>query len=178
MTQPVERVAELLSARNAIDADIAALIGRPMTSGHLGEWLAARIFGIDLESSAVAAGIDGRFTSGAITGATVNVKWYLEREGLLDVASNRPDYYLVLMGPASPATSSRGSTRPWCIAAAYLFAGNRLLQELQDRGVRIGVATSVRRAQWHAAEIYPNGRNTIMSLSPEQQGMLRLFAPR
>jgi hypothetical protein len=60
--------AELLRARNAIDAEIASIIGRPMTSGHLGEWIAARIFDIELEPSATATATDGRFSSGSWQG--------------------------------------------------------------------------------------------------------------
>jgi hypothetical protein len=37
-----------------------------MTSGHLGEWIAAQVFDIALEASAVAVGIDGRFRSGPL----------------------------------------------------------------------------------------------------------------
>jgi hypothetical protein len=62
------RAAALLRDRNAIDAELAELIDRPMTSGHLGEWIAAQIFNIELEASAAAAGIDGRFHSGALRG--------------------------------------------------------------------------------------------------------------
>jgi hypothetical protein len=43
---------------NQIDAGLARLMHRPMTSGHLGERIAARVFDIELEASAVAAGID------------------------------------------------------------------------------------------------------------------------
>jgi hypothetical protein len=50
----------LLRDRNTIDAKIATIIGRPMTAGHLGEWIAARIFGMALEPSATATAIDGR----------------------------------------------------------------------------------------------------------------------
>ena len=57
----LSRVAALLHERNAIDVELARLIHRPMTSGHLGEWIAAQVFGIELEASAVAAGIDGSF---------------------------------------------------------------------------------------------------------------------
>jgi hypothetical protein len=53
--------AALLRECNAIDAEMAQLIDRPMTSGHLGEWIAAHVFDIELEASAVAASIDGRF---------------------------------------------------------------------------------------------------------------------
>jgi hypothetical protein len=58
------QAAALLRERNAVDGELAQLIQRPMTSGHLGEWIAAQIFDIELEPSAVAAGIDGRFRSG------------------------------------------------------------------------------------------------------------------
>lgn len=57
----MRRIAHLLRERNAIDEEIAAVTHRPMTSGHLGEWIAAQIFDIQLERSAVAAGIDGTF---------------------------------------------------------------------------------------------------------------------
>lgn len=60
----LERVAELIAERNSVDAEIGAITGRPALAGHLGEWIAAQIFDIALESSAVAKGIDGRFTSG------------------------------------------------------------------------------------------------------------------
>ena len=83
-TDSLARAATLLRERNAIDVELARLIHRPMTSGHLGEWIAAQIFDIELEASAVAAGIDGRFRSGPLQGLTVNIKWYLKREGLLD----------------------------------------------------------------------------------------------
>ena len=82
------RAAALLRERNAIDAELARLIQRPMTSGHLGEWIAAQVFDIELEASAVAAGIDGRFRSGPLQGRTVNIKWYLKREGLLDTTES------------------------------------------------------------------------------------------
>ncbi|MFI7148969.1 hypothetical protein ACIBO2_28985 [Nonomuraea sp. NPDC050022] len=175
----VEKIAMLLRERNGIDAKIAAIIQRPMTAGHLGEWIVAQVFGIALETSAVASAVDGRFTSGPLRGRTVNAKWYLKREGLLDVTvRTQPDYYLVLTGPVSPAASSRGGTRPWCIESVYLFDAEQLLAELRTRGVRIGVASSVRAAQWAAAEIYPSANNPILPVSPEQAELLRLFALR
>jgi hypothetical protein len=62
-------------------------------AGHLGEWIAAEIFAIDLEASAVAKVIDGRFTSGPLAGCTVNIKWYGMREALLDMTEDaRLDY--------------------------------------------------------------------------------------
>ena len=93
------------------------------------------------------------------------MKWYLKREGLIDVTeSDALDYYLVLAGPAAPATHSRGSVRPWCLESVYLFDARKLLGELRERGVKIGVATSVRAAQWSAAEIYPEQHNNVLIL--------------
>jgi hypothetical protein len=104
----VGHVAELLRDRNAIDADLARIIGRPVTAGHLGEWIASVVFDIELESSASAKGIDGRFRSGPLQGNTVNIKWYMKHQGLLDTTEHAAlDCYLVLAGPPSPAGSSR-----------------------------------------------------------------------
>lgn len=115
------KIASLLHERNVIDEKIAAVIHRPMTAGHLGEWIASQVFDIGLETSAAAAAIDGRFRAGALQGRTVNVKWYLKREGLIDMTESPAlDYYLILTGPASAAMSSRGGRRPWCIEAIYL----------------------------------------------------------
>lgn len=175
----VERIASLLRERNALDEQIGAIIQRPMTWGHLADWVAAQIFDIELTGSAVeAGGIDGRFRAGPLRGQTVNVKWYLKREGLLHVIESPVlDYHLVLAGPTSAALSSRGGLRPWCIAAVYLFDAKRLLDEQQARGVKIGVASSVRAAQWDAAEIYPRPVNGALPVSPDQAELLRLFAP-
>lgn len=148
-----------------------------MTSGHLGEWVAARIFDIELEPSAVAAGIDGHFRSGPLQGQTVNVKWYLKREGLLDTSESTVlDYYLVLCGPQSAATSSRGTTRPWCIEAVFLFDARQLRSEQIMRGVKRGVASSVIKQQWIAAEIYPSPVNVALTITPQQANQLKLFA--
>jgi hypothetical protein len=122
----LDQVAQLLAQRNRIDEQIAAIMRRPMTAGHLGEWLAAQIFDIELETSAVAVAIDGRFRSGPLAGRTVNIKWYLKREGLLDVVQAPVlDYYLVLTGPTAAAAPSRGKTRPWCISAVYSVKSDR-----------------------------------------------------
>lgn len=175
--EALHTVAGLLRDRNAIDAKIAAVIGRPMATGHLGEWLAARIFDIELESNATTAGFDGRFTSARLNGRTVNVKWYTRRAGLLDLTeSDVVDYYLVLTGPAAAATHSRGAVRPWCITSVYLFDARALRNDLRGRGVKIGAASSVRAAQWVAAQIYPEQRNPTLMLQPAQVEMLRRFA--
>jgi hypothetical protein len=172
------RTAALLCERNAIDAELARLMQRPMTSGHLGEWIAAQVFDIELEASAAAAGIDGRFRSGPLQGKTVNIKWYLKREGMLDTTESAAlDYYLVLSGPPSTAVSSRGATRPWCIEAVYLFDARQLRSEQTMRGVKRGVASSVTKQQWTAAEIYPSSTNPQLAVTSEQAQQLKLFAP-
>ena len=178
VTDSLARAAALLHERNAIDVELARLIHRPMTSGHLGEWIAAQVFDIELEASAVAAGIDGRFRSGPLQDRTVNIKWYLKREGMLDTTeSTALDYYLVLTGPPSPAASSQGTTRPWCIEAVYLFEAKQLRSEQIMRGVKRGVASSVIKKQWEAAGIYPSATNPHLAVTPQQAEQLRLFAP-
>ncbi len=168
-------LAALLRERNAIDERIGGLINRPMTAGHAGEWIASRIFDIELEQSAVAKAIDGRFRSGALAGKSVNVKWYLKREGLLDMTeATELDYYLVLTGPKASAADAH-TIRPWRIDAAYLFDSANLLAEQRARNVKIGVATEVRQAQWTAAEIYPTPANLTLPLTEERRHLLRLF---
>lgn len=182
MPEPQDRrdltaIADLLRRRNEIDADIAKVIGRPMTSGHLGEWIAARIFGIVLQDSAVNPAFDGRFGGGPLNGRTVNIKWYLKQEGLLDMTeSTALDFYLVLTGPRAAAASSAPLTRPWRIDAAYLFDAAGLLAQQKDRSVKAGLASSVPQARWRAAEIFPSARNPLLCLTPDQQTLLRLFA--
>ena len=104
-------LADLIRERNAIEEQMGAIIGRPGLLGHVGEFIASRVFDIKLEHSAAAKGIDGRFTSGPLAGQTVNVKWCAKREGLLDIRPDAlPDYYLVLAGPKAAPVSSRGPT--------------------------------------------------------------------
>jgi hypothetical protein len=84
--------------------------------------IAAQVFDIELEQSAAAAAIDRRFRSGPLQGRTMNVKWYLKQDGLLDMSeSSALDYHLVLTGPRSAALTSRGGTRPWRVDHVYLF---------------------------------------------------------
>jgi hypothetical protein len=173
----VSHIAKLLGQRNDIDDAIAAVIQRPMAAGHLGEWIAAQVFGIELEQSAATAAIDGHFSFGPLRGCTVNVKWYLKQEGLLDMSeSSALDYYLVLTGPRSAALTSRGGTRPWRIDHVYLFHAPTLLTEQQARGAKTGTAASVLKAHWDAAEIYPNASNPLLPLGERETGLLRLFA--
>ncbi|MBY3554381.1 hypothetical protein [Modestobacter lapidis] len=176
--EALRRIADLLGERNRIDGEIAALIQRPMTSGHLGEWIAGEIFDIALEKSASAAALDGYFRSGPLQRRSVNVKWYLRREGILDLTSPAmPDDYLVMTGPASAAMSSHGGTRPWRIDSVYLFDATGLRDNLLARGRQIGTASSVRTELWAQAEIYPKPVNFRWVLTEDQVEALKSFAP-
>ena len=73
--------------------------------------------------------------------------------------------------------SSRGGHRPWCVEAVFLFNAKQLLDEQREREVKIGIASSVRSAQWAAAEIYPRATNTALTVSPWQVELLKLLAP-
>ena len=170
------KLAALISRKNAVAEEIAAIIRRPALIGHVGEYIASRIFGIYLEESAVSKGIDGRFADGPLAGASVNIKWYTKHEGLLDITPEAlPDYYLVLAGPKAPAVSSRGSIRPWLIRSVFLFDAKVLVKKLEERPVKIGVATSVTRAVWQEAEVYPTQRSGELILTEEQREILLLF---
>lgn len=171
----VEELAALIRDRNAIDHRIAQIIGRPPVSGHHGDWVAATIFGIKPEASATATDIDGSFETSPLAGKTVNIKSYGTQEGLLDIAeASVVDYYLILTGPTAAAASSRNTTRPWCVNAVYLFDTNDLLAEQRARNVKLGIASSVTKAQWQRAEIYP-AANKPFPLTQAQIDLLSLF---
>lgn len=58
----------------------------------------------------------------------------------------------------------------------FLFEATRLLATLKARGVKIGVATSVRVADWEAARVYPEAAAGIpLQLASSQVELLRLF---
>lgn len=167
----VRQVARLIQERNRIDAALSACIRRPALPGHLGDWIAAQVFGIELEQHTTAKGVDGRFADGR----TVNIRWYLKRDNLLDLREEGPDRYLVLTGPKAPAESSLGTVRPMVIDAVYLFDAAAVVAELRARGCKIGVASSVRGHLWEAAEIYPR-HNPAFVLNDEQRELLALFS--
>jgi hypothetical protein len=172
----LEQLAILLRQYNAIGKEIATLIGRPAQIGHVGEYIAAQIFDIRLEHTANTRAIDGRFASGPLAGCSVNIKWYAMHENMLDVCLGvQPDYYLVMTGPTSSSLTSRGAQRPWLLHSVFLFSSLQLLQELGQRGVKVSVATSVRKATWEAAMIYPHNNNPAYVLTELQRQQLALF---
>lgn len=173
------QLAELVHKRNVVEQEITALTGRPAAIGHIGEFIASTVFNIALEGSASHKAIDGRFRDGTLNGCTVNVKWFAYQESALDITpAALPDYYLVLTGPKSAATTSRRRVRPWVIEYVYLFHARTLVVGLQQARLKIGDATSVRQELWDKAEIYPASRSDLLSLSETQRAALHLFSPR
>jgi hypothetical protein len=133
-------------------------------------------FDIQLEGSAISKSIDGFFRSGSLAGKSVNIKRYAKQEGVLDITPDAlPDTYLVLSGPTSAASSSRGTARPWLIDHVYLFQADMLVAQLRLQGVKIATATSLSRSFWQAAEIYPAGRNPTLPINPSIRQQLALF---
>lgn len=173
----IREVARLLRDRNALDSQLAALIDRPPSIGHLGEWIAQQVLGVDLVTSAANRAWDGHLTEpDHLAGRTVNVKFYGRREGLLDLIDNDgPDFYLVLTGPPGAAATSRGQARPAVVDAVYLFDAEGVLHALRQTGVKIGVASSVRKHLWEAAEIHPRQNSPHWCLTASQHEQLRLF---
>ena len=170
------KLADLLSQMNSIGERVSAITQRPATIGHAGEYIASQVFDIELEESAVAKGIDGRFRSGQLAGRTVNVKWYGKLEYMLDINPKAlPDFFLVMTGPKAREPVSKGSIRPWLIEFVFLINAAELMIELEVRGVKIGVATSVRKHEWQVAEIYPNKRSMVYRMTDKQMGMLSAF---
>ncbi len=166
-------LAVLLRDRNAIDAKIASLIGRPVFAGHIGEFIAARVFDIEMNTSATAKGHDGVFRSGPHTGKTVNVKMHAAHSGLLDMSvADPPDLYLVVAGPSVPAATSRGTHRPLVIESVFLLSHEELLAS----GVKPGIAASVRKAIWTKGCVFPSASEEF-PIAEEQKEILRLFGP-
>jgi len=173
----LEALAALLRKRKQIDVEISEIINRPSIPQHLGEFIASKIFNIRLESSATAKGIDGVFIEGPLKGKTVNIKTYGKQEGILDITlKNLADYYLVLTGPKSPPATSRGESRPVVISYVYFFEMKDLVDKIGNRGVKIGVATSVAKSYWKEAEVYPKQTNRRLELTKEQIRFLKLFS--
>ena len=170
------RLASLIRYRNAVENEMAAIMGRPAHPGHIGEFVASKIFDIELAKSAVNKGSNGHFTTGTLAGKSVDVKKYSLNQGILDIRPDAlPDYYLVLAGPKSQPSSSKGTAQPWTIASVFLFEAQELIRRLEERGVKIGIATSVIQALWREAEIYPSPNNPRLPLTATQVEMLELF---
>jgi len=141
-----------------------------------GEYIAAEIFDIELEELANAKGFDGHFRNGSLAGRTVNVKWYGKLEYMLDITPDAlPDFFLVMTGPKAVEPTSNGGIRPWLIDYVFLFNAAELMIELNARGVKIGIATSVRKHEWQNSEIYPNKKSMVYRMTDDQMGKLLAF---
>lgn len=172
----LSKLAQLIRVRNQTEIEITALIGRPAQIGHIGEYIASKIFNISLQESASFKGSNGFFTSGNLANKSVNIKWYAKLEGLLDININAlPDYYLVLAGPIPQKMNSKGEVRPWLVSGVYLFEANELVHKLSSRKVKFGVATSTTKELWARAEIYPKQNNLSLVLTEDQRQQLSLF---
>ena len=95
-------LASLVRERNAIEVRIGQLVDRPVHTGGMGEWIAARIFDIELEPAANAAGYDGWFTSEPLRGKSVNVKTYTRDERDSEVGGDLLDRHPVLTVAGDP----------------------------------------------------------------------------
>jgi hypothetical protein len=174
MDERLVELAGLLRDRDEIEQRIAVITGRSARQGDVGEFIAARVFDIELAPNAAQAGHDGWFRSGHLAGRSVNVKTYGNAAAGIDISSHDCDYYLVLSGPPKPAGTVQHHR--WSIRAVYLFDKQQLLAEFTNRGVKVGVATSLRAGDLAAAQLYPTqGANALLDLSAEQQAMLALF---
>lgn len=173
----LKQLAELVACRNALEQEIITITGRPAVLGNLGEYIATRIFAVNLLKNALHQAIDGFFAEGPLAPCSVNIKWYAMREGVLDITPGfLPDFYLVFTGPPpTPTSGLRLRARPWKLACVYLFDAGELVDDLDLRGVRVGVASSVRKELWEAAEIYPRPMNDRYPLSDQQRELLALF---
>jgi len=172
----LDKLADLLSEMNSIGDRISEITQRSATIGHTGEYIASGIFDIELEESASAKAIDGHFRNGTLAGKTVNIKWYSKQEYLLDITPNSlPDFYLVMTGPKDLEGTSKGGMRPWLINHVFLFNAADLVIELTARGVNVGTASSVRKHEWQAAEIYPNKRSMVYRMTDEQMAQILAF---
>ncbi|MFI5486056.1 hypothetical protein [Micromonospora echinaurantiaca] len=175
MTENLHQLAALLQARDDLDARIAALTGRSARPGDIGEFIAAQVFDIELARTAIQAGYDGIFRSGPLAGRTVNVKTYGDAFTGIDISPHPCDFYLVFSGPPRPVGAVQHHR--WQISAAYLFDTRILMETLTGRGVKIGIATSMRRGDLEAAQIFPGTNpNGPLRLSSEQAALLSLFA--
>ncbi len=65
----LRKLADLIRQRNDLEVEITRIIQRPAQVGHIGEFIAAKVFGIALAFSASEKGSDGRFEEGPFKGA-------------------------------------------------------------------------------------------------------------
>jgi hypothetical protein len=57
-----------------------------------------------------------------------------------------------------------------------LFDTETLVATLRERGVHVGVASSVRVGDWEAARLYPAASSPVLVLTDEQRRLLSVFS--
>lgn len=174
-------LALVVHKKNVADGRVARLLGRPALPGHFGEFVAARVFDIELHDNAAHPGSDGCFRSGSLVGKSVNIKYYTKHDRLLDMKKEGeagPGYYLVMTGPEEGAGPSRGKIRPWVIESVFLFDARVLMRDLKtlNQNKRIGIATYVPVALWNKAIIYRNGVSLSCEVTDTQRDLLGRFS--
>lgn len=174
-------LANAVREKNVVDAEVARLLNRPALPGHFGEFVAARIFDVELHSDAAHPGSDGKLQRGPLKGKSVNIKYTTKHDGLLNMSKDgktEPDCYLVMTGPKEDAGPSQGTVRPWVIESVFVFDARKLVGELKTLNPekKIGVATYVPVALWKRAMIYPCANRPIPRVTAEERHRLALFS--
>ena len=154
----IGKLADLLKDRNKIDQQIAGIISRPAEKGHISEWIASKVFSIELNRNRNEKGYDGIFTEGSLKGKKVDIKYYTVNQHQIDLNPEISEdvYLLILTGPHRSA-SSENQYRQFCISDIYLFNERELCDKLKS-GVRVGKATSVKEGYWDRRKIYPENK--------------------
>lgn len=180
MDESLRLLSEYVRKRNHVDNELAKIIGRSAEKGHLGEFIASHIFGIELHKSAAYKGSDGLFKEGRLRGKSVNVKWYSLQEYIIDIREAfLPDYFLIMTGPL--ANKLRAKSRLLFIDSVFLFDAHKLIDELKVKGEPVyeKAPTPIDSSYWKPAELYPNNSSShIMPLIPQQIELLSLFGSR
>jgi hypothetical protein len=177
MESSLSRLAELVRARNTVESNMVNLIEREVHLNSVGEHIAANVFGIRLVPTTIQSGFVGIFTTPALSGKTVDIRWYPRRESYINIHTDpAPDYSLILAGPRVEPGEARGLANPWLLTSVYLFSMQDLLASLRARGVRIGPRVSINSQLWELAELFPVQRNPTLMLTDSQRQLLKLFA--
>lgn len=155
----IGKIADLLKDRNKIDQQITGIIGRPAEKGHISEWIASKVFPIELNRNKNEKGYDGIFSEGSLKGKKVDIKYYTVNQHQIDLNPEISEdvYLLVFTGPYRSAAASEKQNRPFCISNIYIFNERELCDKLKS-GVKVGKATSVKEKYWGRGEIYPGDK--------------------
>ncbi|MBM3212575.1 hypothetical protein FJZ33_10155 [Candidatus Poribacteria bacterium] len=146
--------------------------------GNIGEYIAARILGIELEKSGSNAGFDGKFKHAPLTSQTVNIK-YLKDDRNIDLNKKNKDYYLVMTSPERKLPVSGVTLLPICIKEVFLFKAEELSTALKSENPnkKLGMVTSIPHGLWNKAQLYPIQTCNLLILTNMQREMFALFDP-